>query len=120
MAYKYYNANPLKNKVADCTIRALSLAEGESWDYTYDKMSSLAQRKGVMMDNVEFIEDYLDNRYNRMPHYSQTIDEFTKEYPKGIYLCTMPGHITCVIDGCIYDEFDCGKRKIFGAWEIAS
>lgn len=113
MSFKYYNANALKNRVEDCVIRAISLAEGESWDYTYDKLSNLAQRKGQMLDNVEFVEDYLDNRYPRQKHYAKTIGEFSKEFTKGIYLCTMPRsyylyyksvvfmtHLTLAIEEC--------------------
>lgn len=116
--YKYYNANPFKNKVFDCTTRAISLAENTSWDYTYNKLSNLAREQGQMMDSVEFIEDYLDRRYPRQCHYSKTIEEFIDEHPYGVYLCTMTGHITCVIDGCIYDTFDCGDRIMRCAWKV--
>lgn len=116
--FKYYNANPLKNKVFDCTTRAISLAENTSWDYTYNKLSNLAREQGQMMDSVEFIEDYLDRRYPRQCHYSKTIEEFIDEHPHGVYLCTMTGHITCVIDGCIYDTFDCGDRIMRCAWKV--
>ena len=116
--FKYYNANPLRNNVSDCTTRAISLAEGESWDYTYKKLSRLARRKGQMMDNVIFIEDYLDEYYPRQCHYSKTIGEFAKEYPVGTYLCTMPGHITCIIDGCIYDTFNPSNRVMRCAWQV--
>lgn len=116
--YKYYNANPLKNNVSDCATRAISLAEGTSWDYCYSKLSNLARQQGQMMDNVEFIENYLDNRYPRQCHYSKTINEFANEHSYGVYLCTMTGHITCVIDGCIYDTFDCGDRIMRCAWKI--
>lgn len=117
--YKYYNANPLKNNVSDCTCRAISLAEGESWDYTYNKLSKIAQEKGDMLDSVDFIEWYLDEFYPRQCHYAKTINEFTEEFPRGIYLCTMPGHITCVIDGCIYDTFDPSNRRMWCAWKVA-
>ena len=30
--YKYMNMNPNGNNVEDCTIRAISVAEGISWD----------------------------------------------------------------------------------------
>lgn len=116
--YKFYNNNPLKNNVSDCATRAISLAEGESWDYTYKKLSNLARMNGQMMDNVDFIEDYLDEHYPRECHYSKTIKEFCEEYPTGVYLCTMPGHITCVIDGCIYDTFDPSNRTMRCAWKI--
>lgn len=116
--FKYYNANPLKNKVFDCTTRAISLAENTSWDYTYNKLSNLAREQGQMMDSVEFIENYLDDRYPRQCHYSKTIGEFAKEHRYGVYLCTMTGHITCIIDGCIYDTFDCGDRIMRCAWKV--
>ena len=116
--FKYYNANPMKNNVSDCTTRAISLAEGETWNTTYKKLSNLARRKGQMLDSVDFIEDYLDERYPRQCHYAKTIKEFSKEYPWGIYLCTMASHITCIIDGCIYDTFDCSNRVMRCAWKV--
>lgn len=118
MPYRYYNANPLKNNVADCTTRAISLAENNSWDYTYNKLSKLAQRRGKMLDSVDFIEEYLDSKYRRQCHYSKTLDEFIKEHPKGTYLVTMPNHITCVIDGYVYDTFNCLKNIIRCAWQV--
>jgi hypothetical protein len=33
--FKYYNANPLGRHVSDCSVRAISLATGRSWDETY-------------------------------------------------------------------------------------
>ena len=116
--FKYYNANPLKNNVSDCTTRAISLAEGESWDYTYEKLSNLARRQGQMLDSVEFIEDYLDDRYPRQCHYSKTVGEFAREFPQGVFLVTMNGHITCIIDGCVYDTFNPSKRTMRCSWKI--
>ena len=55
MSYRYYNANPLNNNITDCFIRSLSCATGKSWDYTYNKISDMAQWNGTTMDNSEFI-----------------------------------------------------------------
>ena len=117
--FKLYNANPLQNKVSDCVTRAISLAEGESWDFTFNKLSNLAQRKGEMIDSVEFVEEYLDNRYPRQKHYAKTVGEFANEFKKGIYLVTMPGHITCIINGCIYDTFNPSERRMWCSWKVA-
>lgn len=116
--YRFYNANPLNNNVADCTVRAISLAEQKSWDKTYEELSYIAQREGVILDDVNFIEDYLDKSYKRIPHYSKTISEFLEEYPRGRYLITMRGHITTVIDGVLYDTFDCQNKRIWCVWEV--
>ena len=117
--YKFYNANKLGKYVNDCTIRAISLAEGNSWDYTYDKMSDLAQRHGTMMDDRKFIRDYLDSNYKRVPFLPYTVGEVAGEYPDKVLLITMDGHITCSMPGgIIYDSFDCRKRVAEDAWII--
>lgn len=116
--YKFYNANSKGNFVNDCVIRAISVAEGKTWDETYEELSDMAQEDGILLDDVNFVEDYLDKRYRRIPHCSKTIGELIYEYPKGIYLVTMKGHITVVIDGVLYDTFDCRERRIWCVWRV--
>ena len=41
--FRYYNANPRGRKVNDCTVRAISLATGTTWDETYEKLCDFAQ-----------------------------------------------------------------------------
>lgn len=116
--YRYYNANPLDNNTADCTVRSISTAQGKTWDKTYRELSRLAQKEGVLFDDVNFIENYLDERYPRQCIYSMTVGEFIEEFPTGCYLITMPGHITCVKDGMLLDTFDCRNRKMWCCWEV--
>lgn len=118
MGFKYYNANPLSQNVSDCTIRAISKAEGKSWDETYEELSDIAQEEGILLDDVDFIEGYLDKRYRRQCHYSKTIGEFIDEHPKGVFLLTMQGHITVAIDGDLYDTFDCRDRRMWCSWYV--
>lgn len=116
--YKFYNANVHGNFVNDCVVRAISVAEGKTWDETYDELSELAQDDGILLDDVNFVEDYLDKRYKRVPHYSRTVGEFGEEYPRGIYLVTMPGHITVILDGVVHDVFDCRDKTMWSAWRV--
>jgi len=118
MKYKYYNANSHNNKVEDCSIRAISLATNRSWDDTYKDLSEHARKKGMMMDNVKSIEDYLDERYPRVCHYSRTVSEFIDEYHIGVYVISMPGHLSCIIDGINYDTFDTTNRKMWCSWLV--
>ena len=60
MSYKFYNANVLGKFHNDCSIRAISLAEGKTWDETYEELSEIAQRNGIILDDVRFIEPLLD------------------------------------------------------------
>lgn len=118
MKYFYYNANPHKRHIEDCTIRALSLLTDRTWNDVYSELSYLANKDSLMMDSVVFIEDYLDDRYPRECHYSKTIGEFAKEYPLGKYAVTTSGHITAIIDGIIYDTFNPSERIMRCAWKI--
>lgn len=88
--WKFYNANPNKFEIEDCTIRAISTVEGISWDKAYEKLSYYARKKRLMMNSVEFIEEYLDERYKRKCHYGITVGEFARKHPRGKYLVTMP------------------------------
>ena len=116
--YRFYNANAKGNFVNDCVVRAISTAENKTWDETYDELSDIAQAEGILLDDVNFVEGYLDERYKRVPHCARTIEEFIYECPKGTYLITMEGHITVVIDGVLYDTFDCRERRIWCVWHV--
>lgn len=118
MWYQYYNANPKGNNIEDCVIRCISILTQKSWRKVYDELSDLAGDKGLMFDDVAFVEDYLDDRYGRECHYSKKVGEFAAEHPFGKYAVTMTGHITAIIDGVIYDTFDPSERIMRCAWKI--
>lgn len=116
--YRYHNANAKDNFIDDCVIRSISVAEGKTWDETYEQLSDLARKQGLMFSNVEFVEDYLDNKYMRTCYNSKTVGEFSEKHPNGIYLITMYGHITCSYYGTIVDTFDCRNRIMKCAWKV--
>lgn len=120
--FRYYNANPLNRNVNDCTVRAISLATNRSWDNTYDRLSEYAQTQGIMPSEVNYIDEFLEDNYNKVysNRYSQriTVKDFLSNNPYGTFLITMKGHITCAIDGCIYDTFDPGNRIIWDAYRV--
>lgn len=116
--YQYYNANPQNRQIDDCVVRALSLLSGETWRDMYAELSYLAKKEGYMIDNVEFVENYLDSKYKRECHYSKTLGEFVNEFPKGKYAVTMDNHITAVVDGIVLDTFDPTNRIIRCSWKI--
>lgn len=120
--FKYYNANPLGRKVNDCTVRAISLATGRSWDETYEELSDFAQEQAIMPDDVSYIDEYLDKRFKKIcgcrNNFKISVGDFVDTHPNGVYLITMNGHITCCIDGCIYDTFNPKDRMVWGAYKI--
>lgn len=117
--YKYYNANVNNNFVNDCVIRSISVAENKSWGDTYDDLSRIAKKNGILLDDVNFVEPLLDYRYNRVFVYpEETVGEFIERKRYGTYLITMQNHITVSKDGVVYDTFDCRNREIWNAWKV--
>lgn len=117
--YKYYNANSQGNFVNDCVIRAISVAENTTWEETYDDLSRIAKKNGILLDDVDFVDPLLDYRYDRIPlRYNMSVRDFIEFYPKGTYLVTMSGHITVIKNGVLYDTFDCRDRKIKDVWKV--
>lgn len=120
--FVYYNANPLGRKVNDCTVRAISLATDRSWDETYEELSVFAQEQAIMPDEVRYIDEYLERRFQKIcgckNNIKITVGEFAYYNPIGTYLITMNGHITCCIDGIIYDTFDPSNRLVWGIYKV--
>lgn len=116
--YKFYNNNALGLFENDCTVRAISTATGNSWDDTYEHLSNIARLQGTMMDDRDFIKDYLDNRYERIYKIPRTVGEVAGAYPDNILLITMRGHITCSKYGIVYDSFDCRDRISEFCWIV--
>ena len=116
--YKFYNANPLNKFEEDCTIRAISSATGRSWDDVYNSMADIAQLEGTMMDDREFIINYLDSKYKRVPYLPRTVGQVSEMYFDSVLLITMNAHICCSKYGIIYDTFDPRHRLVEEAWIV--
>lgn len=120
--FQFYNANPRGRHVNDCTVRAISLATGEKWDIVYRKLSEFAQAQCIMPDDVIYIDEYLDRHFDKIyackRNNQLTVGDFAKQTPYGTYLITMSGHITCMIDGVIYDTFNPSERFVWGIYRV--
>lgn len=116
--YKFHNQNPLKLFTDDCTIRAISMAEDSTWDRTYEKLCHLAKNYGTLMNDRDFIIEYLDSNYKRLNDYGMTVGEISAKYPNNILLITMNSHITVSKYGVVYDVFDCRNYEIEYVWVV--
>ena len=116
--YIFYNANPKGLFIDDCVLRSISVAEGISWSECQKKLSYLSNKEGRLLNEVVFVEKYLDERYPRKCMKNMTVGEFAKICPKGNFVVTMNGHITTVINNVIVDTFDCSKRIMKCCWQI--
>jgi hypothetical protein len=102
-------------------VRAISLATGKSWDATYQELSNFARAQAIMPDDVLYIDEYLNRHFTKVCDCEGlhiTVEDFLRSYPYGVYLITMAGHITCGINGEIYDTFDPSSRFIWEAYQV--
>lgn len=115
----YYNNNPFGFEEDDCVTRAITLCSGLS----YFDISNKLKLTGELLDCEKLCVccyDFLIEKVLKFPKVEidmgMTVDDFAKQHPKGIYLLRMEQHITSLIDGTIYDLWDCSDRKISHAW----
>lgn len=117
--FKYYNANPLKRHVSDCSVRAISLATERTWDEAYKILSEHARIRGITFTEIDFINEFLSERYKCISKSDIcTLRDFLSLELPGRYLVTMSGHITCVIDGVCYDTFDPSDKEVWCIYRI--
>ena len=116
--YKFYNANAVNRFTDDCVIRAISCATNKSWDYVYDYLSDIAQYEGTLFDKKDFVINYLDKTYQRIPHLYGSVGKISAMFPHNTVLITMNGHIVCSKNGVIYDTFDCRNREVEYVWLV--
>ena len=116
--YRFYNANALNKFEDDCVIRAISCATNKSWDYVYDYLSDIAQYEGTLLDNREFVRNYLNRTYTPVYVGFKKVGEVSAMFPDSTILITMRGHITCSKNGIIYDTFDCRDEEAESVWLV--
>lgn len=121
--WKEYNCNPVRKRVGDCTVRAISKALGQDWETTYIGLSL----QGFMMADLPSANAvwgaYLRNKGFRryiIPEECPDcycVADFAAEHPNGTYILALSGHVVCVCDGDIYDTWDSSEETPLYYWE---
>lgn len=115
--FRQYNNNPNGYKIGDCVIRAIATAEDRSWSDIYIDlclqgylMSDLPSSNAVWnayLNNKGYIREFIHNDCSEC----YTIQDFIAEHPVGIYIIGTGTHATVIIDGILYDTWDCGGEQ---------
>lgn len=114
--YIYYNPNPLKLSVGDCTIRAISKVTNQTWKQTY---LDLLTQGFIMYDmpSSNRVWSELLKMYGFRKFYipdmcpdCYTIKEFCYDHPIGEFIVGTGEHVVAVINGNYYDSWDSGNE----------
>ena len=114
--YIYYNPNPQKLSVGDCTIRAISRVLNLSWKRTYlylisqgflmNDMPSANRVWGQFLKSRGFIKFQIPDTCPDC----YTIRDFCYDHPKGTYVVGTGEHVVAVVNGNYYDSWDSGNE----------
>lgn len=120
--YQPYNPNPMKQRVGDCTIRAICKATGKSWDEVYIGTALQGYIMANMADaNVvwgAYLKRFGYRRYlipDTCPD-CYTVSAFAEDHPHGTYILALSGHVVAVVDGDYFDAWDSGNEIPIYYW----
>lgn len=117
------NLNPVGKKVGDCTIRALSMATGKSWDIVYMDLCEIGFDLKCMPNDDEVLKVFLErNKFERVSikvtkgSKRPTVQSFTSEHKDGVYILRVANHVVTVKDGLYHDTWDSGTCSVYSYW----
>lgn len=119
----YLNVNPDRILVPDCTIRAITVLTGKTWEEVYDGVCAEGKLMHNMPSSNAVWSSYLSKLgYVRTPMPNTcpdcyTVDDFCHEHQTGKYLLALFEHVVAVVDGCYYDTWDSGRKVVLYYWK---
>ncbi len=127
MEFIKYNNNPKNKKTGDCVIRAIATATNSSWEYVYIKLAELGIRKGLIINDPNNWQKYLEilgYKKQKMPRRSDrtryTLEEFATEIAEEnkIYLVRLAGHLTVIKNKNLIDTWNCSYKSVGNYWIV--
>lgn len=116
--YIYYNANPCKQIVGDCVIRAISKVADMSWEDVYINLAEEGLEQCDIINSNAVWDRFLRDigfRKRVLPNTCPacyTVKMFCHEHPEGEYVLATGSHAIAAIDGDYYDIFDSGNETV--------
>ncbi len=123
MKFEKVNLNPSGRKTADCVVRALVKATHTNWSKVYYRLCEIGGNKFAMPNEKRVYEIYLEEngfKKQKMLRFSDnsryTVIEFADANPKGTFVIGVAKHLTVIIDGTLYDTWNCGHKSVGNYW----
>ncbi len=122
----YENLNPRKLKrTSDCVIRAIAKGTNLDWETVYQGLTLLGLKIKDVPNSTRVYRKYLEQqgyakeRQPRKPDNTKyTLNEFAESNPKGRFVVSLANHLTVVIDGLVYDTWNCLHKTVGNYWEV--
>ena len=128
--FHFHNANPKNARTDDCVFRAISTVTGISWDDVVMGLAKTAVKLKRSLDDTKVIDSYLGELgyVRRMQPYrielytekkeKYTGQDFCQTFRSKTCIANIGGHhMTAIVNGKIYDTWDCSEGCIGNYWE---
>lgn len=115
-----FNANPSAQRVGDCAIRAISKATGQSWETVYIALCVRGLIDHDLPSANHVWGDYLEElgwQRHLVNKRGYTVEDFTHDHPKGVYILAISGHVVACVDGMYFDTWNSGAEVVVYYWE---
>lgn len=125
--YKYLNVHPKGLRVGDCVKRAITLACKMDYMEVQRELNHYKKISGCKCYNENdnwkgYVEKVLKLEKLSFPAKAGELrmngTRFCEAFPKGRYILRMAGHLSCCIDGVIYDIWNCSEKCVYNAYEV--
>jgi hypothetical protein len=120
------NLHPEGKRVGDCVKRAI--AKGFEKDYKEVSLELNRYKKITNTKEYNSVDNYrpyiVANGGVRMSFPAvagkprMNGDRMCEAYPRGRYILEMAGHTSVMVDGVIYDSWDCSKKCVYTAYKL--
>lgn len=119
--YKFYNANPLGDIEQDCVCRAISKATEIPYRSIEEKLELIGELFECEKLCVCCYYHLLEKVFGLKQKFAngKTVKEITKEFPENRVLIRISGHLTCAINGIVYDIWDCTEEPADIFWIVS-
>lgn len=116
----YYNANTDGNNISDCVTRAIMLATGCKYADIRRKLYHISKLFNCTKLCHCCYKHLLENvfNYKRVFCKGMTVKQFAELHPFGKYIIRIPYHLTTIIDGVLYDTFNCLDGLCDIVWKV--
>lgn len=124
--WKEFNPNPKGKRVDDCSIRAYCKANNLTWDDAFDIAVKVAKEEKDIINSSKvchkIITEKLGWTLNEAskkvkPKERETVQEFCLKHNYGKFILHVKGHLVAVENGCFYDSWNSGEKKVTHFYE---
>lgn len=130
--FVFYNPNPnqrfkkdgtpMKWHGTDCTVRSLAKALNISWLQAFQMLCEEATKQLMTYDDIKVLRKVWEHqgfmKGEPLTGTKPTINEFCAAHKKGTYILSLSGHVVTIVDGKIYDTWDCGAWKVRSYYKV--